>query len=309
MWLNSFLKSLWPIINPSLFIAVSDMLEDSLQATLPSMIRAVRVADLGQGTEPLRILGIRGLPLDEANGPKKSEGTHVNLEVAFAYRAQKSHESSANNAHVLLQFWTAGSVVLPVWVELSGIIATVRMRIQLNPDPPFLSKMTLTLLGQPKISLKCTPLSKGFLDVMDIPGLSKWIQGAIDSAVQAYVAPRSLQLDLKTMLSGKDAQDTNSLGVIFIRIISSTGAKSGDAHRKWTSKNKQQSDPYVTVGWQKWGKPMFSTRIIENEDAPVFEETTGLLVTPADINAEEKIQLQLWDSGGFLRCDILSVMT
>jgi len=301
MWLNSFLKSLWPIINPSLFIAVSDMLEDSLQATLPSMIHAVRVADLGQGTEPLRILGVRGLPLDQSgNAHSANESTHVNLEIAVAYRAPRKGHDSARNAHVLLQFWTVGSVILPVWVELNGLIATVRVRLQLTPDPPFLSKMTLTLLGQPKLSLKATPLAKGFLDVMDIPGLSKWIQGAIDSAVQAYIAPRSLNLDLKTMLSGKDAQDTQAIGIIFVRIISTTGARSGDTHRVWQSKDSRQSDPYVTVGWQKWGKPIFSTRIIENESAPVFEETTGLLVTSADMNAEEKLQLQLWDSGELL---------
>lgn len=30
-WFNTLLHSLWPIVNPSLFISVADMLEDALQ--------------------------------------------------------------------------------------------------------------------------------------------------------------------------------------------------------------------------------------------------------------------------------------
>lgn len=61
-WLNSMLSSIWPLVNPDLFISLADTLEDVMQASLPSVVRAVSVEDIGQGSESIRILGVRWLP-------------------------------------------------------------------------------------------------------------------------------------------------------------------------------------------------------------------------------------------------------
>ncbi|KAK0241628.1 hypothetical protein EDD85DRAFT_902134 [Armillaria nabsnona] len=312
-WLNSFLASLWPIINPALFTSVSDMLEDALQATLPKLIHGVRVADIGQGSEPLRILGVRSLNADEASGTKSEDGDFVNLELAVAYKARSAGQDAgltgrSRNAHLLMEFYLSGGVVLPVWVELTGLVAKMRLRVQLMPNPPFLSLMTLTLLGQPKVEIHCTPLAKNFLNIMDIPGLSDWLQSAIDMAVGQYVAPRSLNLDLKTLLTGKEKTDTDAIGVVVVTLKSAEGFRNGDEGKFWLSKKQKQGDPYVSVGWGKWGKPFCSTRIIENEARPVWEETMVLLVTPAEIHARERLRLQLWDSDRFSADDILGTV-
>jgi Ca2+-dependent lipid-binding protein len=167
------------------------------------------------------------------------------------------------------------------------------------PNPPFLAAMTLTLLGQPKVTLKCTPLAKSFLNVMDIPGLSGWLQSAIDAAVGEYVAPRSLNLDLKTMLSGQDQMDTAAHGVIFVIVKSAEGFKDGDGGKFWESKAEKRGDGYVTIGWGKYGKAAWSSRIIENEGNPFWEEVAVLLVGPSEMNAKEMLRVQLWDSGVF----------
>ena len=229
------------------------MLEDTLQASLPKMIKGVRVADLGQGTEPLRILGIRSLQSSEIKDSE--DGNFVRLELAVAYRAQSTDTAALKdrdrNAHLLVQFWLTGGIVLPVWIEVSGIIATVRVRLKLTPNPPFLSAMTLTLLGQPKLALKCLPLAKNFLNIMDVPGLSGWLHQTINEAISMYIAPRSISLDLKTLLSGKEKQDSDAVGVIAVTVKSASGFKDGDGARIWQSENKRKGDPYVTVGWGK----------------------------------------------------------
>lgn len=61
---------------------------------------------------------------------------------------------------------------ISVWVELTGFLSTLRVRFLLTPNPPFLSLMTLTMLGLPKVTMKCTPLAKNFLNVMDVPWVS-----------------------------------------------------------------------------------------------------------------------------------------
>lgn len=73
-WVNSLLASVWPLINPDLFASIVDMLEDVMQASLPRVVRMVNIDDLGQGSESVRILGIRWLPSGAASQSVDEEG-------------------------------------------------------------------------------------------------------------------------------------------------------------------------------------------------------------------------------------------
>ncbi|THU78065.1 hypothetical protein K435DRAFT_786410 [Dendrothele bispora CBS 962.96] len=344
LWFNSFLSTLWPIVNPILFTSLSDMLEDALQASLPKFIHGVRVADIGQGKEPIRILGIRALDAfehgvksmgeespseNDDKDPEVLDGNYVNLELALAYRARsavprdgnntpsgKSHrdlKTQSLNMHLLIEFYLSGPgmIVFPVFVEVTGFVGTTRTRLQLTPDPPFLSVLTLTFLGQPKVTISVTPLAKNFMNMMDIPFLNSFIQSSIDSVMNSYVAPRSITLDLKSMLTGKEKVDTDTSGVVVVVVKSAEGFKDGDAIKAWKvwkgedGERERKGDVYVTVGWGKWGKVLWKTRVIQDEGNPVWEETVTLLVGPAETNAKEKIKLQLWDSDRFTAHDNL----
>lgn len=196
-WLNSFVASIWPLVNPDLFSSLIDQVEDIMQASLPKVVKMVSVDDMGQGNQSLRVLGIRWLPSGAASrtvgtdgklenvdknktsdrtdpeavqeegahdetsdetkegkddGEKKTkeqeqseaamregmeaeEGDFINLELALAYRSRatgKSIKAKAKNAHLFLKFYSVGGVALPVWVEVRGFIATLRLRLQLT---------------------------------------------------------------------------------------------------------------------------------------------------------------------------------
>ncbi|XMA15625.1 hypothetical protein WAI453_008416 [Rhynchosporium graminicola] len=356
-WMNSLLSSVWPLINPDLFAGVVDMLEDVMQASLPKVVRMVSIDDIGQGSEAIRILGIRWLPTgaagqtvdnegnlkkasnDEQNdrttpgegqeedanddkpqteqerqwaedkkqeeedqqaireGMEAEQGDFVNMELAFAYRARssgKSLKSKMKNAHLYLKFYLPGGIFVPVWVELRGIIGTVRLRLQLTPDPPFFSLCTLTFLGQPRADLSCVPLSKHLPNLMNVPLISSFVQSSIDAALAEYVAPRSLTLDLKDMLVGDDfKKDTVSRGVICVLIKKARGFKEGDGG---IGPLAGSSDSYITCSWGKFGKTMSSTRIIKEDQEPNWHEWAYILVSPQEIDAEEKLRIQLWDS-------------
>ena len=45
-WLNSFVKVVWPLINPDMFVSIIDMVEDVMQASLPGFVDAVKVCFL-----------------------------------------------------------------------------------------------------------------------------------------------------------------------------------------------------------------------------------------------------------------------
>ncbi|KAK3984278.1 hypothetical protein QBC44DRAFT_337308 [Cladorrhinum sp. PSN332] len=324
-WLNSLLSSVWRLINPDLFASLVDTLEDVMQASLPRVVRMVSVDDIGQGSEGLRILGIRWLPSGAAaqsvdsdgniapsdeGDPKKGatqeqenegmeaeEGDFVNMELAFSYRARssgKTIKSKAKNAHLYLKFYLPGGIAIPVWVELKGIVGIMRLRLQLTPDPPFFQLCTLTFLGQPRADISCVPLSKHNLNLMNVPVISSFVQSAIDAALAEYVAPKSLTLDLKDMLVGDDfKKDTIARGVIVVHIKKARGFKQGDGG---FGPIKGSSDPYVCVSWGKFGKPVACTRIIKHDQEPNWNEWAYILVSPDEINAEENLRLQIWDS-------------
>ncbi|CAO2648967.1 Nn.00g099160.m01.CDS01 [Neocucurbitaria sp. VM-36] len=331
-WLNSLFASVWPLINPDLFTSIADTLEDVMQASLPSMVRMVAVEDLGQGSEALRILGVRWLPTGaaarsvSADGKLKSpheekgdrkvqddgegqseepghdtmeaeEGDFVNVEIAFAYRPSTGRgiKSRAKHAHLYLAFYLPGKVKLPVWVELTGMVGVMRLRLQLCPDPPFFSICTMSFLGQPKVTLSCVPLIKKGPNLMDVPLISSFVQSSMDAALAEYVAPKSLTLDLKDMMMGDDfKKDTIAQGILFVRIKYAFDFKEGDAG--FGPLSKGSADPYVTVGWAKFGKPVWSTRVLQDNMEPHWDETCFVCVTPAELNVDERLRIQLWDS-------------
>lgn len=358
-WLNALLGSVWPLINPDLFISLADTLEDVMQASLPNVVKMVSVNDIGQGSEAVRILGIKWLPTgaaartvtedgklqapsqsndrkvpgegeveaasgsqdDQENdsgkgddqqtqqgedgsqqqvaeGLEAEEGDFINMEVAFAYRASSSKRTMKDRAkdlHLYMAFYLYGNTKIPVWVDLRGIVGTMRLRLQLCPDPPFFSLCTLTFLGQPKVELSCTPLTKHALNIMDVPLISNFVQSAVDAAMAEYVAPKSLSLDLKDMIAGDDfKKDTNARGVLVVNVKRGYEFKTGDTGIPLIKDGS--SDPYVSVGWAKFGKPVWSTRLLLNEMEPWWDETAYILVTPEELNVDERLRLQLWDS-------------
>lgn len=239
-------------------------------------------------------------------GMEAEQGDFVNMELAFAYRARssgKSIQAKAKNAHLYLKFYLPGGIAVPVWVELRGIIGTMRLRLQLTPDPPFFSLCTLSFMGQPQADLSCIPLSRHALNLMDVPLISSFVQSSIDAALAEYVAPKSLTLNLKDMLVGDDfKKDTITRGVVMIYIKSASGFKEGDGG---IGPFRGSSDSYMTVSWGKFGKPVASTRIIVDDQEPSWHEWAHILVTPEELNASEKLRLQLWDSDKYTADDDL----
>ena len=174
----------------------------------------------------------------------------------------------------------------------------MRARLQLIPDPPFFDVCTFTFLGQPKVDLSCTPLVKHGLDIMDVPLLSRFIQSSVDAAMSKYVAPKSISVNVKDMLVGDDfKRDTEAYGVVVVRIKRAYDFAEGDT--SLGALRSGSSDSYVSVGWAKFGKRVWSTRVIESEMKPIWDEYAYIAITSQHINIDERLRIQLWDSDRF----------
>lgn len=165
-WLNGLIKLVWGLIDPGFFIPIADMVEDILQQSLPGFVDAVRITDIGQGTNPLRITSIRALPdqPQDKGYPKKDwidqgedtplkdtggkvidedeAGDYYNFEVAFAYAALPGQGATqrAKNIHMLIEFFLGAydwfHIPVPIWIQIEQIFGVVRLRVQFIPEPP-----------------------------------------------------------------------------------------------------------------------------------------------------------------------------
>lgn len=327
-WMNTLLGIVWGLVNPDMFAAVSDTLEDVMQASVPGIIENVRVAEINQGSNPIRILSLRALPDDHMKEMKKAiheenkktkdpqeaaadeeGGDYYNLEVSFAYHAAPSGKRAtdkARNMHMQLVFYLGMKglfgVPLPIFVELQSLVGTVRLRMAMTPEPPFLKTLTFTLMGLPHVQAGCIPMVEHGVNLLNLPLISQFVNYAIGAAASMYVAPKSMSIDMRAILQGDDiAKDTQALGALWIRIHKAVGLSKQDrSGSKWGG-----SDPYITLTFSKYGKPMYCTRVITDDLNPIWEETTALLVTPELIKAAENLSVELWDSDRHSADDIV----
>lgn len=333
-WLNAAIATIWRQLKPDLFTAMIDQVEDIMQASLPGVIQAVKISDFGMGDNPARLVSMRGLAdlMTDADYPRKTwieksdtdnqdtesgaeakavenmesndelqesikndnAGDFLNMEVSFCYAALpgKSGMTRARNVHLLVEFflgfWDWVEIPLPVWVQIERMMGTVRIRAQITSAPPFVRNVTFSLMGVPNLKISAIPMSRMLPNVLDLPIISQFVQSSIAAATNMYVAPKSMTLNVSQILNGDGVKkDTDSLGVLVVNIHHGEGLSSQDTNGK--------SDPYCVLSFAKFGRPMYSTRIVFEDLNPVWEETAFLLVSREDLRAKESLSLQLWD--------------
>ncbi|KAF3389143.1 Meiotically up-regulated protein [Penicillium rolfsii] len=318
-WMNSFLGVVWGLMNPEMLTPMADTIEDIMQASAPKVVENVRIAEIDQGNNPLRILSMRALPdehvqnlkdnIHEENIKNKDPqeaaaaeegGSYYNMEASFAYHAKPSTgsaSSKARNMHMHLVFYLGirglFGVPFPVFVELTELVGTVRLRFQMMPEPPFMKEVTFSLVGIPHVRAGCMPMIRRGVNILNLPLISNFVNYAIGTACAMFAAPKSMTMDLSMMLKGDDIhKDTLALGVMWIRIHRAVGLSKQDRR----GSEGGGSDPYINLSFSKYGKPMYCTRVITDDLNPIWEETAALLVTPELIKANENLSVELWDS-------------
>jgi Ca2+-dependent lipid-binding protein len=97
-----------------------------------------------------------------------------------------------------------------------------------------------------------------------------------------------MTLNLQEMLSGASVGDTRAIGVFVVTIHYCVELSAQDSNGK--------SDPYIVIAYAKYGRPLYSTRIITEDLNPVFEETAVLMLTIDEVKSKEDLVCMLWDS-------------
>lgn len=338
-WLNAAIACIWKQINPEMFVPMADMVEDIMQQSLPGFIDAVKIDDIGIGENPFRLVAMRGLAdmmsdkeypreewitegkvvpdeekdkkqvtADDADGDgvkdEDESGDFLNYEISFSYSARPgaSNKDRAANIHLMIEFFLGAydlfQIPLPIWIQIEHISGTIRLRAQMVQQAPYIRNLTFSLMGVPKVEISAIPMIKALPNVLDLPLISGFVQSSIAAAANMYVAPKSMTLNMAQMLSGDGIKkDTDAVGVLVVDIEYGESLSAQDANGK--------SDPYVVLSFAKFGRPLYSSRIIFEDLNPVWMETAFLLVSKDDIRANESLSIQLWDSDARTADDIV----
>ncbi|PWN47037.1 hypothetical protein IE53DRAFT_275014 [Violaceomyces palustris] len=334
-WLNAAIACIWKQINPDMFIPMADMVEDIMQQSLPGFVDAVKIDDIGIGDNAFRLVAIRGLAdmmtdpkypreawIDQGQKPEAKDaaskddadgdgvadddesGDFLNYEISFSYSAKPgdSNKDRAKNIHLQIEFFLGAydlfQIPLPIWIQVEHLSGTIRLRAQIISNPPYIRNLTFTLMGVPRVEISAIPMTRALPNVLDLPLISSFVQSSIAAAANMYVAPKSMTLNMAQMLSGDGIKkDTDAVGVLVVEIEHGADLSAQDANGK--------SDPYVVLSFAKFGRPLYSSRIIFEDLNPVWKETAFLLVTKDDIRASESLSIQLWDSDKRSKDDVV----
>lgn len=319
--MNSFLSVFWGVLNPEMFAGIGDTIEDVMQTSMPKMVENVRVAELVQGTNPFRVLSIRSLPDSHLRPPEQGAQSqdsededspesgadrrpnqcgYYNLECSFKYQTDglgTTSAAKAANVHMLLVFYLGikglFGIPFPVFVELVELVGTIRLRLEMSPEPPFAQNMTASLMGLPHIRAGCTPMARQGLNILNLPLISNFVNYAISATANLYVAPKSISFDLRSMLRGDLSQkDSNAIGICWVEIHRARGLSKQDIR----ASHGGGCDAYINLSFSKYAMPIYCTRVILDDLNPVFQEFAALLVTQDMVQADERLSLELWDS-------------
>lgn len=241
----------------------------------------------------------------------EESGDFLNYEIALAYDALdhgRWTESSAGmytgastHTHLVVNVLLAvlgKTICLPIWIAAEQLTLTMRVRAQLISEPPHMRNVSVALLGTPMVSASVRPFSSWCPNLLDLPFVHRFFMSTLASVCEPYLVPKAITLNLAEIMAGEGVRkETDAVGVVAVQIIAADGLSSQDANG--------YSDPYIIISLAKFGRPLYSTRIIFKDLNPVWNETAFVLITKDDIMAEEKISLQLWDSDMHTADDIV----
>ena len=156
-------------------------------------------------------------------------------------------------------------------------------------------------MGLPKIDASAVPLTSKGINVLDLPLISGFVNSSIAAALDIYVAPKSLIMDMSKILQGDSVKkETDAMGLIYIKIKRAEDIAAQDTSGK--------SDPFITLAFSQFGKPVYCTRIIEQDLNPRWNEQTCILVYQDQLTAGERLSVELWDSDMITSDDVVGTV-
>ncbi|KAG2206827.1 hypothetical protein INT47_007583 [Mucor saturninus] len=288
-WFNCFVEKIWRSIDPQVFAVVEDILEDTISRVAPTkIIRAVKVGDFDLGVQSPRIEKMNIFP------PTPDQPTNCIFgEAEFTLGVDPNNTTVTTfKPHVAtppgfsICFKSVLNASADIRGELTKLSGKIRFKLMTAPEPPFVSKVTISFIRAPEIETAVMPITKK-LNIMRLPMLKTLVNQGVKLGFASLVEPNSISVDIKPMMIGA-LIDTNAIGVVKLEVRQT---------RRKHAMGGEPENSFVTFSLSdRKTSNIKSTRVLSSTSHPLWNENLYQLVTIEDIKNEVYMNVKVWEA-------------
>lgn len=220
-WINYIISRFWTVAEPIVAEEVFRNINTFLYENCPNFLKSLRLTEFTLGSVSPKVTGILFFEsLSEEVIQLDIELVFVPLEISkeLFYFVKKDKKNQFNsNITLVAKMGTKGTdlgISLPISVKNLAFRGLARVIITLTNNQFFTKEVEFCFLEEPYINFTLKPLKA--LDVMDLPGLSSWIKGVINSNLKKQlINPNSIKINLEKMVADKK----ENIGVLCLQLL------------------------------------------------------------------------------------------
>ncbi|KAG0441179.1 hypothetical protein DMUE_1246 [Dictyocoela muelleri] len=231
-WVNYIIERVWNEIEETVSIEVMKNVNPILHEKCPPGFSRLRLSRFTLGSTAPTISGICFYDREDLDVIQlDAEVSFVPLEIGksgYNYITRRKCQTRQWNSKIILVARLGTRVKgigvdLPIMVKDLSFSAKARIILRLTKKIPFLKELEFCFLDLPKIEFNLRPLKT--VDVMDVPGLSRWINSIINSSMKKMlVNPNSIKIDLEKT----DEIKSFYVGIILVSFYETNYSKAGN---------------------------------------------------------------------------------
>eukprot|EP01135_Chromosphaera_perkinsii_P002105 Nk52_evm39s217 gene=Nk52_evmTU39s217 len=269
-WLNIPIQRFWNVYEDDLSRAIVEAVQPTLDSVKPGSIKDIRFSEF--------TLGPKAPYLEQAKSYAKTGLKQIKMDVWCAF--------DAPDANIVLSVKFGLGISAPIAVKDFTFHGKVRLEAILQDDYPFVNTAKIALLESPVVDFTLKPL-KG-PDLMDMPGLSSFIDGLInDNIEKALVNPNFIEIPLDQMMNGKPMSEhdfTEAVGVLRITVKKAEGL---------TLKKTFMAtcDAYCLLSIDE-RMEQYKTQVIKKNSNPEWNKTFRILIHKPSF---QKLKINVFD--------------
>lgn len=298
-WMNHLVNQLWVTVDPVLLASICDMIEDTVTSVMPAIVKSCNVRDFELGTMSPRVTKIKIYPQEGLD----SDIVYGTVQVAFYPTATPKFPASTRPAgtptpphfqlSLLLFSRTVTNIVVPVYIGFESFAGTVRFKLKLGSQPPFVKTLAFAFVGLPKIDVGVKLLDRNLPDIVKLPVFRDVVfKQAIDMVFEAFTEPNVVPMNLEKILLGDQVEhELYARGILRVHISRAIGLRKSDI--------SGENDPFVSLSLYP-NRPLAKTRVLMDTANPIWNETHYVIVSrddPAN-HACLRALVQDWDRLG-----------
>lgn len=218
-WMNYIVEKFWEVAEPIISSDIYQNVNRELLKVCPPFLNDLKLTEFTLGSRP---------PFIDKISFHSSKDNKVTLDVNVGFVPLETSKDAVDyflgekrkwNSKIILQarLGTRNSIGinLPILVKEFYFTGRIRAILNLIPKNLFVKDVEICLMEIPDFDFTLVPLKT--VDIMDVPGLNKWIRKTIESVISKMVLnPNSIVIDVDKISQSKG----NNIGVVCVQILS-----------------------------------------------------------------------------------------